>query len=86
MPIAQHSLTPLEANVLAVLTRHDPEGLTRSGAPCDEYDPEARDLAFRLATGHRINEATLIEVWTAWFGDTAHLASDPSAVHPRPHR
>lgn len=65
--------------ILAVLTRHDPEGLIRLGAPADEYAPEARDLTQRIISGQVITEAALVAVWTAWFGDTAHLLHDLSA-------
>ena len=58
---------PLTA-VLGVLNREDPEGLLAVGAPADEYEPEADDLARRLRDGRRITGEALVEVWEHWFG------------------
>lgn len=53
---------------LAVLNKHDPEGLLDLGAPKDEYQPEAADFARRLGTGQPITPDVVIEMWERWFG------------------
>jgi hypothetical protein len=44
----------LRSALRAVIDRRDPEGLLAFGAPTDEYDPEAADLArLRSSRGRR---------------------------------
>ena len=59
---------PPFAAVLGVLSRKDPEGLLSVGAPADEYEPEADDLARRLRSGRGITGEVLVDVWERWFG------------------
>lgn len=54
--------------VLSILSREDPEGLLASGAPQDEYAPEADDLSSRLRAGQPLTGDVLGEVWERWFG------------------
>lgn len=54
--------------VLDVLGRVDPEGLLAIGAPADEYDAEAAELAGRLRDGRPITTDVLGDVWERWFG------------------
>lgn len=59
----------LTEQVLAVLSRHDPEGLlSLPDMPADEYEPEAADFAARLARGQVVTEDVVVEVWEHWFG------------------
>lgn len=59
---------PLFPAVLSILSREDPEGLLASGAPLDEYAPEADDLSRRLRTGRPLTGDVLVAVWERWFG------------------
>ncbi len=54
-----------------ILNRHDPEGLLASGAPEDEYDPEAEEIAGRLRGGRTVTPHVLVEVWERWFGPSS---------------
>ena len=55
--------------VLALLTREDPEGLApgTDGVPEDEYEPEATAIAELLGTGAAPTAAQLDELWEHWF-------------------
>ena len=55
---------------LAVLTRGDPIGLIRDGAPPDEYSPEARTILPRLANAASLDELREIvhQEFIKWFG------------------
>lgn len=75
-----HHNHPTFEHVLAVLTRHDPEGLISAGAPADEYEPEAQNLTARLRAGQPITEEVLTQVWADWFSDQAWLLTDGAAT------
>jgi hypothetical protein len=55
--------------VLALLTREDPEGLApgTDRVPEDEYEPEATAIAELLGTGAAPTAAQLDELWEHWF-------------------
>ncbi|GAB3911692.1 hypothetical protein GCM10011575_28860 [Microlunatus endophyticus] len=70
-----------------MLNRADPEGLLSIGAPADEYESEADDLARRLRDGRVVSPGLFREVWELWFGpdssylwDTAHSRVDELAA------
>jgi hypothetical protein len=55
------------AAVRDIIDRYDPESLLAMGAPDDEYEPEAHDLArFVLGTRTPTREAVQA-VWRRWF-------------------
>jgi hypothetical protein len=58
-------------DIRKVLANLDVEGLTRIGAPRDEYDSEARELAFRIQQEGVPSEDGLFEwlrqIWTTNF-------------------
>jgi hypothetical protein len=58
----------LRSALRAVIDRRDPEGLLALGAPSDEYDPEAADLARLRSGGGPFTPTTVAEVWERWFG------------------
>ncbi|OZM83790.1 hypothetical protein [Pseudonocardia sp. MH-G8] len=58
----------LRSALRAVVDRRDPEGLLALGAPPDEYDPEAADLARLRSTGGPFTATTVAEVWERRFG------------------
>jgi hypothetical protein len=61
--------TPLSAQVLAVISAHDPEGLLEFPfVPRDEYNPEAKDFETRIRPGQHLTAAVVTEVWERWFG------------------
>ncbi len=64
------------AAVLEVLNDHDPEGLLAMGAPTDEYDAEAVELAVLIPREPPPMEADVEEVWRRWFGEHHHLRGD----------
>jgi hypothetical protein len=72
-------LDPTTNAVLAILNRHDPEGLLDLGAPADEYEAEARDLAGYVRTGRPVTADVLTRVWEEWFTSEAHLLAAVSA-------
>jgi len=55
-----------------ILNRRDPEGLLELGAPEEEYDPEAEEIAGRLRGGGQpLTPHVLVEVWERWFGPSS---------------
>ena len=72
---------PPFAAVLAVLTKHDPESLLASGAPDDEYEPEADHFARLLRDGQPITAAVVLDVWHHWFGTTGFARADPHKIN-----
>ena len=52
----------------AVIDRHDPEEFLSYGAPADEYEAEAEDLATRVSAGQPLTRKMIADVWTHWFG------------------
>jgi hypothetical protein len=68
----------VQAALRAVIDHRDPEGLLALGAPPDEYEPEAADLARLRATGTPITSTLLIEVWERWFGPRSRFVSRTS--------
>jgi hypothetical protein len=58
----------------AVLDRHDPEGLLVTGAPGDEYEPEARDLVMLIVGTRPPTPEAVQAVWRRWF--SAELAPE----------
>ena len=66
----------LFAAVRHVLTKHDPEGLLAIGAPGDEYDTEAAELAALVRLDEPPMEAAVEQVWRRCFGERHHLRSD----------
>jgi hypothetical protein len=67
--------TGLDA-VISVLRRHDPEGLLAMGAPQDEYDYEATDLAALVGGVAPPLEAAVETIWRRAFGDRHHLQGE----------
>jgi hypothetical protein len=65
----------LRAALLAVIDRHDPEGLLAMGAPPDEYEPEAAALARVRGGGTPITAELLVAVWERWFGPGSGFVS-----------
>lgn len=55
--------------LVGILAQHDPEGLVQLGAPRDEYEPEARDLATQLVPVTTLEECTVVaeRVWQHYF-------------------
>lgn len=46
----------------------DPMGLVVIGAPDDEYDSQAREVARHLLHGEAITEEWVRRTWPEWFG------------------
>ena len=66
----------ITAAVLAVLTEVDPYGLepgTSDGAPADEYEPEAVDLARLLLRDGVVTVYDVEDVWVRWFSESLVL-------------
>lgn len=62
-----------------ILNRHDPEGLLELGAPEEEYDPEAEEIAGRLRGGQPVTPHVLVEVWERWFGPSSSYGATANA-------
>ena len=65
--------------VARVLCRHDPEGLIEIGAPADEYDYEAQQIAARLPRAKSEDESRrlAVDVFQRAF-DRDYPADDPT--------
>ena len=46
-----------------------------SGAPVDEYEPEADDIAGRLRDGQPVTVDLLAGVWERWFGPNSYAVT-----------
>jgi hypothetical protein len=68
--------TPLVLAVCELMTRYDPRGLIEIGAPRDEYEPEAVDIAALLLATGTITLDQFMTIWHHWFGD--HPSDRPS--------
>lgn len=62
-----------------ILNRHDPEGLLELGAPEEEYDPEAEEIAGRLRGEQPLAPHLLLEVWERWFGPSSSYDATANA-------
>jgi hypothetical protein len=69
----------LVADISQVLAEYDSEGLIRIGAPADEYEPEARELARVAMAGSPITVDVLADLFHRWFGPAARLPRKPEA-------
>ncbi len=62
--------------VLEIISRADPEGLLKMGAPPDEYEPEARTIYPRLSEARSTQDVRRIldEEFKQWFsaGQSVH--------------
>ncbi|MDA8062664.1 MAG: hypothetical protein M0T80_09610 [Actinomycetota bacterium] len=58
-----------------ILNRYDPEGRLEGGAPDDEYEPEADDIAGRLRDGKPVTSEVLAEIWQRWFGPNGYAVT-----------
>ena len=76
----QHDVSQPYPKVFALVSRADPEGLLAGGAPKNEYEAEAAELAAILRAGNPVSEPVLLSVWQWWFGCDSVLAGASPAV------
>jgi hypothetical protein len=78
----------LVEQVIGVLNTHDPMAFEPGGdgAPWDEYELEARDLAELLHSTGTVTGAQVDAVWVKWFsqpiGNAEAIATDIRALRP----
>lgn len=62
-------ISELQKQIQDILFEHDPIGLTRHGAPSDEYSPESQTIAPKVVDGMSVEEiATVVfEEFVKWF-------------------
>ena len=70
--------------IRSILVNLDPEGLLRMGAPTDEYDGEAKTIAYAIEQGIPITPQYVRDVWLCSFGTSS--APGTGFVLGMPHR
>jgi hypothetical protein len=71
----RHEREAFIRQVLAVIARHDPFALMASGAPDDEFEPQARRIVD--ARGRCVDEESCLEVVWAIFTDSFGESAGP---------